>query len=247
MDGTAILGMYASGSVKFTRNSTSDKTVSFSGTIATTMSSTGQGYYSDAITAELHIGSIGSASHAKYSWTIYDYPANSDDHSKHEKNISGSFTLDNNTDDVYIVYFCNFHGERGGCDTGTPHTTVFKLPKNKLPYNPHKKPSVSVSGTTWTKYGSSRTATVTYDLKGDTTAHTLKVDTSGYSDTTTDITSGTSKSYTFTPSASRDTMYAFTANMYPSDDTSYANSASATFGIWSLPDIRIFSEPKCST
>lgn len=167
-------GMYAGGSVTFTRNAVTDATVYFSGNISTTMYGGNTGnWYDYPITYKLFVGEVAQT---QYSGTIFNYASSNYDYNTHSVSISGFFTLDNNVTDVTIVFYCNYGNVEGGCDSGTPSTTTFKLPAGELNYNPYTLPTIK-SYDTITPIGTidSSTWTATYSIEAGTGANIKEV------------------------------------------------------------------------
>ena len=137
MDGMVILGMFAGGSITFTRNTEQDSTVYYSGTISSTMYGNNTGnWYDYPVTFKMYVGG-----NLVDSGTIFNYSNSNYDYNKHSVKIGGSFKLDNNNTSVTVVYYCNYNNIEGGCNTGTPSTTTFTLPAGALYYNPYSEPT----------------------------------------------------------------------------------------------------------
>lgn len=246
VDGIVIHGMYAGGSISFARWSESDTRVYYSGTLETTMSATGVGFYSDPITAKMFRGGTLIAS-----WTIYDYPDSSRDYGTKSISIGNNgndyFELANNTEDVYVVYYCNYGGVEGGCDTGTPSVTVFYMPAGSLPYTSHKTPSISLSlpsgVNAWTKQGSSTSIHCEWNRNGDTHEHNilLKRGGSSGSDIYNQNSSSDSGSFnqSYTTPTTRDSRYTIWAKIKDNNDDSYNATAEYTRYVWGLPSISV--------
>lgn len=117
-------------------------------------------------------------------------------------------------------------------------------------YNPHTTPSVSSSGDKWSKFNTERNSStkpikLTYDVNGDSSAHTLKatyVDKNGITQTIcneTNITSNGSKTLSFTPYIDRNSEYTINYEFYVNADSSYKSTGSKTCGIYGLPTLSV--------
>lgn len=129
--------MACSGSIVFTRSSTRDKTVSFSGTISNTMAEP-NGYYGFNVSAYLNTPSgnisLGNVTNKSPYGTI---------------NVSGSFQAES-LGNVQLHYVC---GQDGGCQKGSPDVVVGTFNLANLPYNPEVPATNITSGSVYNQNG----------------------------------------------------------------------------------------------
>lgn len=193
-------GMFSGGLLTFERKTEDDPIVYMYGEMKTTMDSRSYGNYGYDITVELHIGTIGSASQAKENWNFGAPGSSYETKTITIKSSSPvSFTLDSNSQDVYVVYFCNNHSVRGGCDVGTPYCNVFTLKANSLPYEPYKKPTIAIGGDNISRYDVERSIGIEENRSGDGNATKVTVTVNGYTSGDIGI-SNNSGNYNFKPS-----------------------------------------------
>lgn len=242
MDGTVYHGMYASGNVTFTRYSEDDTEVYYSGTISTTMDSRGQGHYSDPITAKMFRGGT-----LIDSWKVGDYPPNSYDYNTKSISIGGQnshFTLNDNTTEVTIVYYCNYGGVEGGCDTGTPECTTFRLPAGTLNYVQHKTPSISLSLPDnvgqWTRQGSSTSIRCVWNRNGDPHQHNIYLSKAGTQIYNVNSDAGNDDfTVSYDTPTNRDTTYEVYGKITDNSDGNYWAEARYSRGVFGLPTISV--------
>lgn len=104
-------GMYAGGSITFTRSATDDPKISFSGNIQNTLASKSQGSYGYPVYVEVYCGST------LVTQIHFDAPGKS--YSTKYKDISGSFNLWDNNTEIKVYYCCSDRGV-GNCDSKYP-------------------------------------------------------------------------------------------------------------------------------
>lgn len=145
----SIPGMYAGGSVTFTRSSEQDTWVSYNGDITNTLSSESgsDGHYgnTEGSTTDHPIGVRVYAGNRLIQETIFTAPG----YSKKTKTITikGSFEMPNNDEAVSVIYYCTDSGWGNCTATNAPvgQTTVFSMAAGQLKYVPYKPPTVSIS------------------------------------------------------------------------------------------------------
>ena len=134
----------ASGSVKFERKTEDDELVYITGTVGTYIPSKANGDYRYPILIKIFVGSS-----EKLSGTLNKNQNNVKINPPSFK-IDTKVSLNNNTDDITIHYYCcagSGGNEIPACTSQHKHTDeiVFKLPAGTLKYLPYTKPAIKIS------------------------------------------------------------------------------------------------------